>query len=324
MEDVHLLNCSLPELNIEEINLSVSIWGKKLQFPLVVNALTGGSKEAQSINRDLAIICQKYGLAMAVGSQTIALEDPGWKDSFTIVRDYNPDGIVIANISGTAESEDARAAVDMIAADALQLHFNVPQELAMPEGDRCFKGILDKVARVVEICPVPVIAKEVGFGFSRESVQQLYQAGVRIFDTGGQGGTNFIAIEDKRGGMFGGELDSWGIPTAVSLTEIATCGLPVSIIASGGIRSAADAAKAFALGADMVGIAGPLLRILIEDGIEELDRWVNDFLYRLKAVFLMSGARDLPAIKAKPLIILGQTAEWIRTRGIDPCLWAQR
>jgi len=309
---------------MEEISLNSSLGDKKLQFPLVVNALTGGSKEARNINRDLAIMCRQYGLAMAVGSQTIALEDPGWKDSFTIVRDYNPNGVVIANISGTAEREAARAAVDMIAADALQLHFNVPQELAMPEGDRCFKGILEKVARIVEICPVPVIAKEVGFGFSRESVRQLYQAGVRIFDTGGQGGTNFIAIEDKRGGMFGGELDAWGIPTAVSLAEIAACDLPVSIIASGGIRSAADAAKAFAMGADMVGIAGPLLRILVRGGIEELDRWINDFLYRLKAVFLMSGARNLAAMQGKPLIILGQTAEWLRARGIDPHLWAQR
>ncbi len=324
MEDIHLLNCSLPELDLEEINLNSGLGDKKLKFPLIVNALTGGSREARNINRDLAIICRRHGLAMAVGSQTVALENPGWKDSFTVVRDHNPDGIVIANISGMAETEAARAAVDMIAADALQLHFNVPQELAMPEGDRCFKGILEKVAQVVELCPVPVIAKEVGFGFSRESVQQLYRVGVRIFDTGGQGGTNFIAIEDKRGGMFGGELDSWGIPTAVSLAEIAACGLPVSIIASGGIRSAADAAKAFALGADMVGIAGPLLRILIEDGIGNLDRWLNDFLYRLKAVFLMSGARDLAAIKRKPLIILGPTAAWLRARGIDPHLWAQR
>lgn len=324
MEDIRLLNCSLPELNIEEIDLGLSIWGKKLSFPLIVNALTGGSKEARSINHDLAIMCQKYGLAMAVGSQTIALEDPVWKDSFTVVRDYNPGGMVIANISGTAGSEAARAAVEMIHADALQLHFNVPQELAMPEGDRCFRGIVEKVARIVETISVPVIAKEVGFGFSRESVQQLYQAGVRIFDTGGQGGTNFIAIEDKRGGMFGGELDSWGIPTAVSLAEIVACKLPVSIIASGGIRSAADAAKAFALGADMVGIAGPLLRILVSDGIEKLDRWINDFLYRLQAVFLMSGARDIAAIRQKPVVILGPTAEWLRARDIDPHLWSRR
>jgi len=263
-------------------------------------------------------------MAMAVGSQTIALEEPDWTESFTVVRKYNPDGIIIANISAAASSDHARAAVDMINADALQLHFNVPQELAMREGDRYFKGIIEQVARIVETSPVPIIAKEVGFGFSHESVQRLYDAGVRIFDTGGQGGTNFIAIEDKRGGAFQGELDSWGIPTAVSLLEILASNLPVKIIASGGIRSALDVAKSLALGADMVGIAGSLLRILLNQGADELDRWVNDFLYRLCAVFLMSGAVDTKTIREKPVIILGPTAEWLRARNIDPAQWAKR
>ena len=261
---------------------------------------------------------------MAVGSQTIALEEPGWKESFSVVREYNPDGIIIANLSAAASIDNARAAIGMINADALQLHFNVPQELAMREGDRYFKGIIEQVARIVETSPVPIIAKEVGFGFSHESVQRLYDAGVRIFDTGGQGGTNFIAIEDKRGGAFQGELDSWGIPTAVSLLEILASNLPVKIIASGGIRSPLDAAKSLALGADMVGIAGCLLRILLHQGAYELDRWLNDFLYQLQAVFLMCGAGDTKGIREKPVIILGPTAEWLRARAIDPTQWAKR
>lgn len=261
---------------------------------------------------------------MAVGSQTIALEEPGWIESFAVVRESNPDGIIIANLSADTDSDSARAAVNMVNADALQLHFNIPQELAMPEGDRHFKGIIEQVARIVETCPVPVIAKEVGFGFSRQSVQRLYDAGVRIFDTGGQGGTNFIAIEDKRGGAFQGELNSWGIPTAVSLLEILDSNLPVKIIASGGIRSALDVAKSLALGADMVGIAGSLLKILLHQGAAELDSWLNEFLYRLQAVFLMSGAANTESIREKPVIILGPTAEWLRARGIDPTQWAKR
>jgi isopentenyl-diphosphate delta-isomerase len=233
LEDIRLLNCSLPELDLEEIDLSQELWGKKLQFPLIINALTGGNDQAKSINRDLAIVCRKYGLAMAVGSQTIALENPNRVESFSIVRDYNPEGVVIANLGAGTGTNAAREAVNMIAADAIQLHLNVPQELAMPEGERCFRGIVDKVAKIVNDSEVPVIAKEVGFGLSRESVQQLYQVGVRVFDIGGQGGTNFIAIEDKRGGLFQGELDSWGIPTAVSLAEIVACVLPITIMASG-------------------------------------------------------------------------------------------
>lgn len=319
-----MLNCSVPELNLEDVDLRFKVWGKELGFPLIVNAITGGSEPARDINRVLAGLCQKHGLAMAVGSQTIALEDSVWEESFTVVREQNPDGIIIANLSAAASSDNAQAAVDMINADALQLHFNVPQELAMPEGDRQFKGIIEQVARIVEICSVPVIAKEVGFGFSRESVKLLYDAGVRIFDTGGQGGTNFIAIEDKRGGAFQGELNSWGIPTAVSLLETLSGNLPVKVIASGGIRSALDAAKALALGADMVGIAGSLLRILLHQGADGLDSWLNDFLYRLRAVFLMCGANNTKTLIEKPVIILGPTAEWLRARNIDPTQWAKR
>lgn len=301
-----------------------NVWGKELKFPLIVNAITGGSEPALDINRVLAGLCQKYGLAMAVGSQTIALQEPGCIESFSVVRESNPDGIIIANLSAAASIDDAQAAVDMVNADALQLHFNIPQELAMAEGDRHFKGIIEQVARIVETCPVPVIAKEVGFGFSRESVQRLYDTGVRIFDTGGQGGTNFIAIEDKRGGAFQGELNSWGIPTAVSLLEILDSNLPVKIIASGGIRSALDVAKSLALGADMVGIAGSLLKILLHQGAAELDSWLNDFLYRLQAVCLMCGAANTESIRGKSVIILGPTAEWLRARGIDPSQWAKR
>jgi len=309
---------------LQDIDLSLNIWGKKLHYPLVINALTGGSNEAQNINRDLAIICKKYGLAMAVGSQTIAWEDPNWIQSFAIVRDYNPEGLIIANVGANSGSDAARAAVAMIKADALQLHFNVPQELAMPEGDRHFRGIVAKVADIVKECPVEVIAKEVGFGFSRESVHQLFNIGVKVFDISGQGGTNFIVIEDNRGGMFHGELNSWGIPTAVSLAETVACRLPITIIASGGIRTAYDVVKSLALGADMVGIAGPLLRILRRGGIEQLDRFMNNFLYCLKAIFLMSGAQNLAVIKTKPVIILGSTAQWLKARNIDPQWWANR
>lgn len=310
-------------MNLDEIDLSLNFLDKELQYPLMVNALTGGTTQALAINRSLARMALKYSLPMAVGSQSIALESPEAGPSFSIVRDINPNGIILANMNAATRVEEALEAVRMISADALQLHFNVVQELAMAEGDRNFKGIVDNVRQIVHECPVPVIAKEVGFGFSREAAQCLLEAGIEILDCGGQGGTNFIVIEDQRGGNFSGELDTWGIPTAISLMEILQ--LPVKqVIASGGIRSALDVTKALTLGADLVGMAAPLLKAFVSGGLEALDQSLSGFFYRLKSVFLMCGARNLQEIRRKPLIILGETAEYLRLRGIDPSCWARR
>lgn len=308
---------------MDDIDLSCSFLGKKLACPVIINALTGGTDEAAEINRGLASLAHKYGLAMAVGSQTIALERPGLDKSFAVVRDMNPEGVILANVSANSSVEDCLAAVDMIAADGLQLHFNVPQELAMNEGDRNFRGILENVGLITQACPVPVIAKEVGFGFSRESALKLFNCGVRIFDNGGKGGTNFLAIEGHRGGRLSQALSNWGISTAASLGEILALKLPVQIIASGGIRQASDLAKAIAMGAELVGIGGFFLKILLQEGIQELDQRLDQLFYQTKAVFLMAGAADCMEIKKKPVIILGRTAEWLKTRGIDPVQWCR-
>jgi isopentenyl-diphosphate delta-isomerase len=324
LQDIHLVNNSVPELDLSDISTSVCLAGKTLDYPIIINALTGGTDEAFYINQELARLAKEYGLAMAVGSQAIAFSDDTAQDTFSIVRDVNPDGLLLANLSAMSSPEEADQAVQMIKADAIQLHFNVGQELAMREGDRCFRGILDNVAQIVEKSAVPVIAKEVGFGFSREAVGQLYQAGVRIFDTGGKGGTNFIAIEDQREGLFQGQLDDWGIATASSLAEIAALKLPITIIASGGIRDACDIGKALALGANLAGMASPLLKTLIKGGPEWLATYMEGLLYRLKAVFLMAGARDCQQLRNCPVVITGETAAWLRARGIDPHWWAER
>ena len=295
-----------------------------MDYPVIINALTGGTDQARRINQGLAELAARYGLAMAVGSQTIAIQDPGLRDTFRIVREVNPEGIVLANIGANSDVSDALTAVEMIDADALQLHFNIPQELAMQEGDRNFKGIMKKVQAIVDNCPVPVIAKEVGFGLSRESVNKLYQIGIKYFDNGGSGGTNFISIETQRHVSFNSEMLDWGIPTAVSLGEICSLSLPITIIASGGIRSSLDAARALAMGAELVGIAGPLLKVFLREGIDKLDHWMEQFLFTLKAVFLMSGSANLMQIKEHPLIITGTTAEWLKARGLDPQKWSRQ
>jgi len=322
-EDIYFINDSVSELNFEEIELSLDFLHKRLQYPLVINALTGGTNRGRLINENLAILANKYKIAMAVGSQTIALEDPGLRDSFTAVRDINPEGLVFANVGMTVSYERALQAVEMIAADALQVHFNIPQELAMVDGDRNFRGVINNIENIVKHCPVPIIAKEVGFGFSSESIIKLYHAGVRIFDVGGKGGTNFIVIEDKRDGLFDGELDDWGIPSAVSLAEAVSCSLPIQTIASGGIRTACDVAKALSMGSDLVGMAGPLLRSMLEHGVNDLDKKLETLIYRLKSVFIMTGAKNIREIRQKPLIIIKETADWLRVRGIEPEKWSR-
>jgi len=323
-EDVYLLHDSVPDMALADINLTTNFLGKKLQYPLLINALTGGTDEAKDINSILAKMAHKYGLAMAVGSMTIAMEKPGIINTFAIVRKANPDGIILANCGANVSPKLACEAVKMIAADGLQLHFNVPQELAMIEGDRDFRGIIDNVGLIVEACPVPVIAKEVGFGFSREVVERLFKAGIRNFDNGGCGGTNFLAIEDQRNGKFDQQLDDWGIPTAASLAELVSLGLPIHIVASGGIRTAGDISKAIAMGADLVGITGLFLKILASQGSDELDNRISRLLYQLKSVFLMSGALDCEHIRTKPVLILARLAEWLRARNINPDYWSKR
>jgi len=322
-DDITLLPDSVPELNMEDIELKTSFLGKSLHYPILINALTGGTQEAEKINRTLAYLARKYGLAMAVGSQSIALDKPAVKGSFTVVRAMNPDGVILANLSANSSVKEALEAIKMIEADGLQLHFNVPQELAMSEGDRSFRGVLDKVKRIADTCPVPVIAKEVGFGFSRESIKKLYDCGIRIFDNGGKGGTNFLLIEEQRGGRFDQQLADWGIPTAASLAEIVDLQLPIQIVASGGIRLASDLVKAMAMGAELVGIGSPFLKILHTEGMEALERRLDRLIYQTKAVFLMTGASDCSQIKNKPLIITGRTAEWLRARGVDPGQWCR-
>lgn len=324
LEDIHLINDSVPELDLADISTRVAFLGKNLSSPIIINALTGGTEEARSINLELAKLARKYDLAMAVGSQMIAIENSALKDTFNVVREANPDGVIVANLSAMAGLREAREAVNMVAADAIQLHFNVPQELAMSEGERCFKGILDNVARIVDTVPVPVIAKEVGFGFSREAVTKLFGAGVRIFDIAGKGGTNFVVIEDQRQGRFQGELDEWGISTASSLAEILALELPVTSIASGGIRQAGDAVKALAMGADLVGIAAPFLKALVSGGPELLQKQFENLFYRLKAIFLLTGSKNCQELRTRPVVITGKTAAWLRARGIDPHRWSSR
>lgn len=308
---------------MDEVDVATDFLGKKLKLPLLINAMTGGIPEAEDINRGLAQVAASAGIGIAVGSQLVAMEKRDGLESFRVVRRVNPHGVVLANVSASTDAGTAVRAVNMIEADGLQVHLNVPQELAMAEGDRSFKGVLDNIADLVYKSPVPVIAKEVGFGMSREAAARLAEVGVAGLDIGGSGGTNFVAIENMRGGLFA-DLTEWGIPTAVSLLEVLSTQPQARVIASGGIWGALPAAKALALGADIVGIAAPFLRVLRTAGVDGLMEEMDLFAYRLRAVTLMVGARNLAELRQKPVLVTGRTAEWLKLRGIDARHWARR
>ncbi|MGI6285638.1 Isopentenyl-diphosphate delta-isomerase [Moorella humiferrea] len=317
LEDVHLIHQALPELDWQDIDLSCRWLGKTLAAPFIINALTGGPPETLEINAALARVARRTGIAMAVGSQKAAIENKQWADTFAVVRRENPEGLILANLGAGNSLEAAREAVAMIAADGLQIHLNAAQELVMPEGDRTFRGWLQNIREMVEYLEVPVIAKEVGFGLSRETALKLYQSGVRIFDVGGRGGTNFALIESSRRQREVTALSEWGLTTAVSILEIKALGLPLDIIATGGISNPLDAARALALGAKLVGVAGYFLKILLEQGedalIQEVVGWQED----LKRICLLSGCTRPTELADKPLVITGKTREWLKERNIS-------
>lgn len=312
LEDIHLVHQALPEVDWKDIDLSCRWLGKSLAAPFIINAITGGPPETKKINAALARAARETGIALAVGSQRAAIENKAWADSFYIARQENPDGIILANLGAGNTLEAAREAVAMLAADGLQVHLNAAQELAMPEGDRSFRGWLDNIRVMSANLEVPVIAKEVGFGISRETAQQLVAAGVRIIDVGGRGGTDFVAIENKRRGKPLEVLQDWGLTTAVSLIEVKSLAEPPELVATGGINSALDAAKALALGAKIVGAAGHFLNILLERGekalIAEIQAWQED----LRRILLLTGCITPAELSHRPVVITGKTREWLQ------------
>ncbi|WP_161822268.1 type 2 isopentenyl-diphosphate Delta-isomerase [Sporotomaculum syntrophicum] len=322
--DLRLVHNALPELNWDQLDTSCSFMGKQLSAPLMINALTGGHAEVRVINRELARAAAATGIGMAVGSQRAALEDPMVRDTFTIAREENPRGLLLANLSAFCTLEEALAAVDMVEADGIQLYLNVSQELTMREGEANFSGCLANIKQLVHNLPVPVLVKEIGCGMALETVAALAKAGVRYLDIGGYGGTNFTAIEGKRAGEINIPLEKWGLPTAISLLEALNAGMGISIVASGGLRTAEEAVKALTAGATLVAMAGPLLRVLMQEGPEGLVVYITEFITNLRRVMMLVGAQKPVELSQKPLVITGLVAEWLERRGIDINRYARR
>ncbi|OJG60566.1 isopentenyl pyrophosphate isomerase [Enterococcus italicus DSM 15952] len=290
-----------------------------LKTPFFINAMTGGSEKTKQINEQLATLARETSLAMATGSVSIALKDPSVQDSFTIVRKTNPTGMILANVGAGSSLEQAQRAIDLLEANALQIHVNAPQELVMPEGDRDFRYWLEDIAKIASTLSIPVIVKEVGFGMTRETIQQLIDCGITSIDVSGQGGTSFTQIENaRRKNREFGYLDSYGLSTVQSLLEANEVPYPYEFIASGGIRQAYDIFKALALGANAVGISGTILTHLLTKGLDETILLVQQWQSELTTLYAMTGSKTTAQTRTVPLYFTGSVREWCDARRIAP------
>jgi isopentenyl-diphosphate Delta-isomerase len=295
----------LPELDYSEIDLTTKLLGKQLGAPILISSMTGGTVQAKEINYRLAEVAQEYGLAMGVGSQRVAIEQPQVADTFQ-VRQIAPDILLLANLGAIQLNyrygiDECLKAVELLAADALILHLNPLQECIQPHGDTNFKGLLDRIATVCERLPVPVIIKEVGNGISAEMAHQLIVAGVSGLDVAGAGGTSWAKVESERAQTalqrrLGQTFGDWGIPTTECITTIRQLAPTLPLIASGGLRNGLDIAKAIALGADVAGLALPFLQAADEStmAVREL---VQILMAEIQTVLFCTGNANLAALQ---------------------------
>lgn len=296
---------ALPEINLEEIDLSVSLLGKKLSAPIVISPMTGGCELGAKINRNLAHAAKLLGLAMGVGSQRAALLHPELEDSFR-VRDIASDILLFGNLGAIQLNagfglDECRRAVEMIGADALCLHLNAMQEVQQRGGDVCFRGLFQKISSICSELEVPVMVKEVGWGISKDIARTLVAGGVDAIDISGAGGTSWFVVEQISKGIGQAEalespFASWGIPTAESLQQVMDVADNVPVVASGGIRNGVEVAIALALGANAVGIALPLLKPATESA-EAVVAVLKKVINELRVAMFGIGVVDVPALR---------------------------
>lgn len=325
-DSVRFMPNALPQLALDEVDSSVRVFAKEAssadatsastsiltpsflwRSPLYINAMTGGSSNAQKINAQLARVAAKTGVAIASGSLSAALQNNALSATFSVIRSENPRGFVMANVSAGTSASDAMRAVGMLQANALQVHLNAAQELVMPEGDRDFRNWLKNIEQIVRSCErvrVPVVVKETGCGMTARDVLRLRNIGVRAVDVSGRGGTNFVTIENARRSHGGYDyLADWGLTTVESLIDIQKCDAlkadPVEIFASGGVRTPLDVVRALALGASAVGVAGEFLHTLMHEGEDALLQQILDWQEQIRVIMALLGCKSVADLRDK-------------------------
>jgi len=314
-DGVQLVHRSIPAIKRSDISLKTFIDSLSLNFPLYINAMTGGSKWAGEINEKLAIISRETDIAVAVGSMHAALRNKELISTYRIIREINPYGKVFANIGADVPLNFAARAVEMLDADALQIHINAPQEVVMPEGGRDFTDWLTNIEEIVRIVNVPIIVKEVGFGMSTETLEELYGIGVKTVDVSGRGGTNFIHIENERRTQKDqGYLSEWGQTTPVSLLESQPFQQNMTILASGGIQTPLDAIKSIALGARAVGLSRAILTEVESNGLSAAIQFIETFKAHMIDIALILGAKNINELQQVPYVLSPELESWQRQR----------
>jgi isopentenyl-diphosphate delta-isomerase len=321
LECVRLVHDALPELSLDEVDTSTVLLGKRLRVPLVIAAMTGGTDEAAEVNRTLAAVAEARGYGFGLGSQRAMHRREAVRWTYR-VREVAPTALVLGNVGMVQAREmttaQLRSLVDDVGADALCVHLNPAMELVQPGGDRDFRGGAELFRRVVGELGLPVVAKETGNGISARAGAKLRAAGVRHVDVSGAGGTSWVGVETLRAQdgarRLGEALWDWGVPTAASVVACAGLGFE-TVIATGGVASGTDVARAIALGASAAGIARPTLKALREGGREGVERFLDDVERELRAVMLLTGSRDLAALRAVPRVVTGALREWMALGG---------
>ncbi len=310
LEKYFFMHRALPELDLNQIDTQTELFGRRLKTPLLISSMTGGTERANSINQTLAEAAQEAGMAIGLGSQRAAIEDDKLAESYRI-RPFAPDVPIFANV-GAAQLNlgygvaHMQKAVDMCEADALFLHLNPLQEAVQPEGDRNWAGLLNKIETLCAELPVPVIAKEVGWGISFDVAQQLLNAGIQAIDVAGSGGTSWSQVEmyraeNWRDRRIAATFRDWGIPTAHSLRYCRLASADIPLFASGGIKNGIEVAKCVALGANLVGLAGEFLKVAVQGGVGATVELADAITEELKIAMFCAGAADIQALSKTEL-----------------------
>jgi isopentenyl-diphosphate delta-isomerase len=320
LECVELVHDSLPELAVADLDLSVSLLGKRLRAPLLIAAMTGGTQEAGEVNHTLAKIADRRGYAFGLGSQRAMQRAPDTAWTYD-VRKVAPNVLLFGNVGVVQAREQTSQTlgtlVNDIGADALCVHMNPAMEVIQPEGDNDFRGCVETFARLKRELPVPVIAKETGNGISPRTAHRLREVGIGHIDVSGAGGTSWVGVEtlraDGEAKAVGERFWDWGVPTAASVVYCKRAGHEV--IATGGIRTGLDVARAIALGAKIAGIARPVLQALKEGGEAGAEAFLERVERELSTVMLLTGSRTLANLERAPRVVRGELNDWLALQG---------